>query len=459
MPVCRVASAVICLSAAIASAEDPYEILWARQFGTSERDFANAVAVDGSGNLYVSGGTNGAVGPTSAGREDALLAKYDSRGALLWARQVGSTELDWSNAVAVDSTGNAYIVGTTWGNIEGTSAGYSDAFLAKYDSSGDQLWVRQFGTSRQDRARGVAVDHAGHVYVTGQFGAGIEDEDAFLAKYDSAGNRLWLKQLGVVGNHGSGAVAVDMADNVYIGGSTEGFSGPVSAPRDAYVAKLDGAGTLLWTSELAGPDNESVTGLALDSAGNAYITGHVRPGLDYDVHLSKCDASGTFVWTRRIGADDRESYGGVAVDVAGNAYVTGWTRGSLFGPVAGSSDAFLAKYTPDGSFLWGLQLGSDDAERDTPRVASGSDGKIYVCGATSGSVGGPSIGDDDAFLVALGAVCTADCDGDGALTLLDFLCFQNTFGAGDPAADCDGDGSLTFFDFLCFQNAFDAGCP
>jgi hypothetical protein len=119
-------------AASMARAEQAYDLAWVRQMGTTANDYSNSVAVDGLGNVYISGYTNGSLGGPNAGYEDAFLAKYDSSGSLLWTRQMGTTAWDGSYSVAVDGLGNAYISGYTGGSLGGPSAGYRDAFLAKY---------------------------------------------------------------------------------------------------------------------------------------------------------------------------------------------------------------------------------------------------------------------------------------------------------------------------------------
>src|SRR2546427_309815 len=171
-----------------------------RQFGTSHFDQANGIALDASG-VYVSGLTWDALpGQTSAGSGDAFLRKYDASGNVLWTRQFGSSDFDQADNVAVDASG-AYVAGVTAGAFPGqTSAGSADAFVIKYDTSGNVLWTRQFGSSSYDLAWGMALDASG-AYVAGRTGgaSGYEpdpSDDAFVRKYDAGGNLQGADQLG-----------------------------------------------------------------------------------------------------------------------------------------------------------------------------------------------------------------------------------------------------------------------
>jgi len=183
------------MSLLITSAEAAWgqEIGWTRQFGSSDNDYAFIVTVDASGNVYVAGETNGTLpGQSSAGIPDVFVRKYDGSGNEFWTRQFGSDASDEASSVMADTSGNVYVVGSTGkgGALPGqTSAGELDAFIRKYDGSGNELWTRQFGTSDWDWTRGVAVDTSGDVYVAGwtygalpgQISAG--GGDAFLVKF------------------------------------------------------------------------------------------------------------------------------------------------------------------------------------------------------------------------------------------------------------------------------------
>ena len=163
------------------------------------------------------------------------------------------------------------------------------------------------------------------------------------------------------------------------------------------------------------------------------------------------------LWIRQLGTSSDEYADALAPDGAGGAFVSGMTEGSLGGPGAGASDAWLAHYDSAGNQRWVRQLGTIAPEIAGALASDGAGGAL-VAGATQGSLGGPSAGLADAWIARYTNACYADCDESGALDFFDFLCFQNLFGAGDLRADCDNSGGLDFFDFLCFQNEFGAGC-
>ncbi len=144
------------------------ELLWTKQLGTDAIDRSLSIAVDTSGNAYISGDTYGDIGGPHVGIADAYLAKYDPEGNLLWTEQLGSSAVEICQSVTVDAFGNAWISGHTYGTLGGINAGYYDAYLAKYDTSGNLLWTEQLGTSVDDKSWSVAVD-ASSIPLVAQF--------------------------------------------------------------------------------------------------------------------------------------------------------------------------------------------------------------------------------------------------------------------------------------------------
>ena len=165
-----------------------------KQIGTTGTDNGQGVAVDSSENVYVTGSTNGALIGANAGGYDIFLTKYNSSGTQHWIRQIGTSSSDSASGVAVDSSGNVYVTGRTYGALTGANAGSGDIFLTKYNSSGDQQWIKQIGTSGDDKGLGVDVDSADGVYVTGYTSGAFSGfintghKDVFLLKYDTDGN-------------------------------------------------------------------------------------------------------------------------------------------------------------------------------------------------------------------------------------------------------------------------------
>src|SRR5262249_54190957 len=223
-------------------------------------------------------------GQTSIG--GAFVRKYDSDGNELWTRQFGSGFADEATAVAVDGSA-VYVAGFALGALPGqTSAGGDDAFVRKYDTAGNELWTRQFGTPGSDQVTGVAADAAG-VYLSGfasgtlpgQTGAG--GQDAFVRHYDADGNVLWTSQFGTASMDSATGIVVD-ASGVYVSGFTGGtLTGQTSAgDDDAFLRKYDASGTALWTRQFGSGGADQATGVAIGATGVyvAGFTGDALPG-------------------------------------------------------------------------------------------------------------------------------------------------------------------------------------
>ena len=353
---------------------------WTRQLGSSSRDSANGVATDSSGNVYVTGMTNGGLdGCKNAGIEDLFVVKYNSSGTKQWTNQLGSSSRDSADDVATDSSGNIYVTGTTYSELDGnTSAGKADLFVVKYNSSGTHQWTKQLGTDRYDEARGVATDSSGNVYVTGYTEGGLDGNtsvgkaDLFVVKYNSSGTKQWANQLGTWDTDFANGVATDSSGNVYVTGSTyRSLDGNTSAGNaDLFVVKYNSSGTKQWTKQLGSSSNDYANDVVTDSTGNAYVTGTTYGGLDgntsagnADLFVVKYNSSGTNQWTKQLGTSSTDTANGVTTDSSGNIYVAGGTYGGLDGNTsAGDNDLFVVKYNSSGTKQWTKQLGTSSTD-------------------------------------------------------------------------------------------------
>ena len=286
-------------------------LLWSSYLGGSDSDIGQGVAVDGSG-VYVAGSTASSDFPSGGGFDasldgtmDAFVAKVDVAGtSLLWSSYLGGTDSDVGDAVAVDSLGNVYVVGSTSSSDLPTSGGFDasyggseDAFVAKVDAAGTSLaWSSYLGGSDLDEGYAVAVDGGGNVYVTGftvspdfPSSGGFDTTfdpsgDAFVAKVDAVGTSLaWSSYLGGSDFDEGYGIAVDGVGDVYVTGDTfsldfpssGGFDTTPDAAGEAFVTRVDAAGSILtWSSYLGGSDSENGTGIVVAPGGSIYVTGY-----------------------------------------------------------------------------------------------------------------------------------------------------------------------------------------
>ncbi len=388
-------------------AEEPYQVAWTAKLGTSIKDNSRSVAVDSSGNAYITGWTWD--GGNNASDRDAFLSKFDSLFNELWTNHIDPPLVDYCYSVAVDGFGNAYITGETNADLGGTSTEDSDAILVKYNSSGTELWSRLIGTSN-GAGYSVAVDGSGNAYITGSTlgdlgGVSAGGYDAFLAKYDSLGNKLWTSQIGTSYDDRSRSIAVDGSGNAYISGYTRGdLGGTNEGYEDAFLVKYDSLGNELWSQQIGTSDYDDSYSVAVDGSGNAYISGVTQGDLggtnsgSADTYLTKFDSLGNELWSRQFGSSESDYGHSVAVDGSGNAYITGSTRGEIGGINAGGADTFLVKYDTSGNLRWSHQIGTASNETSYSVAVDGS-GNPYITGMTDGDLGGTNAGDNDAFLI------------------------------------------------------------
>jgi len=277
--------------------------LWTRQLGTAGNDFGTRIADDKNGSLYITGYTDGAfTGFTNAGLYDAFVIKLASAtGATQWTQQFGSAGNDDGSGLAVDAAGSVYAAGYTDGDLGGTNAGWTDVFAVKLDpATGALLWKRQFGSSESEDLSGLAVDGSGNLYLVGStYGdlvangnadATFMTSDAYVVKYGADGTRVWTKQFGTTVNDWATGVAVDGSGNIYVSGNTFGILGTENAGAiDFFLTKFDPTGTKAWTSQLGTSLDDLATGLTVDSSGNAWLTGSTGSGLDGNISIGGTD--------------------------------------------------------------------------------------------------------------------------------------------------------------------------
>ena len=382
--------------------------LWTEQFGTTDFDYGAGIVADGAGHVYVAGTTGGELA-----LPNGFLHKYDDSGALIWDRDVGTSDMDDEySAVALDGIGNLYVSGTT--SPQGT--GDDAAVLHKYDSAGNTIWTRQLGSFVSAGSVWVSTDVLGNAYVVGSTsanigGAPLGELDAFVAKYDGLGNLEWSRQFGTSSHDAALGVSTDAFGNVYIVGDTEGgLAAPfMGGERDGFLVKYDGTGNQLWAQQIGTIDTDVVDGVSTDGLGNVYVAGDTEGGLEglnlgsSDAFVRKFDEAGNTIWTRQFGTSDFENTFAVSTDEAGNVFVSGSTAGSLATANAGDNDAFISKFDEAGNSLWVHQFGTIASDLASSVSPDGL-GNLYATGLTEGNFGAVNLGFADAYVAKFAEV-------------------------------------------------------
>lgn len=288
------------------------------------QDLAHAIAIDLLGNVYVTGKSH----VTSTDYDYATI-KYDSEGNELWAARYNNLETAWHEArsIAVDSSGNVYVTGRSCASWR-----TCDFATIKYDSGGSEAWVATYNgpDNGLDEAYGIAVDSSGNVYVSGRSWGSGTDHDYATIKYDNEGNEKWVAKYNGPGDSFDciKAIAVDSFGYVYVTGYSKGSG----TDQDYATIKYDNEGNKEWVARYNGPGNISdmAYDIAVDSSGNVYVTGESwGEGTYYDYATLKYDNDGNEVWIARYdGPLNWADYASaIAVDSLGNVYVTGHSYG------------------------------------------------------------------------------------------------------------------------------------
>jgi hypothetical protein len=315
---------------------------------------ANGVSTDSNGNISVTGFISG-----GASNNDTFVIKLSASGSQLWLQQFNFLDDDRANGITTDSSDNIYISGETSGSLFGNSnVGGIDCYVAKYDVNGSQLWVKQFGTSSEDHSTGVNAEKSGNVYVTGYSSGSLPgnsnlgSNDAFVVKYDGSGNQIWVKQFGTSGEDRANGVVTDSTGNVYITGYTKGsLSGNNNlGANDAFIAKYNATGTQLWIKQFGTSSDDYAKGISIDASGNTYVTGYSNGSLfgnknlgGNDAFAAKYDANGNQLWIKQFGTSSDDYSNGISADNRGNVYFGGYTNGNLLPDtsLSGKPDAFI----------------------------------------------------------------------------------------------------------------------
>ena len=393
------------------------ELAWMRQMGSGTKEWAGSVASDGSGGLFLPGTTtkgfglyeeyaawisrwdgagnplwhrrvpvpfsfevipispflsaqsragpsisDGAGGGFVSGEcawnssfhfSDGWIGHFRGDGEFDWIRMIDTWASVWTTGLAPDGAGGAFVCGGTEGRLGSPPLGEGDAWLARFDSGGHQLWIRQFGTSLFEASTSCAADGLGGVFVTGSTAGSLGGPsggsyDGWLARFDSAGNRLWIVQFGGAGDEGQLSASSDGLGGVFLTGQID--------MREPWVARFDSQGNQTWWRSLGVYPNVTTLagGTCSDGAGGAFVLGSTGANLGgvnlggFDIWLARYTADGYQLFRTQLGTNQSDYAWAPMPDGTGGFFCSGWTNGSLAGPNGGSYDAWVGRWM--GSF-------------------------------------------------------------------------------------------------------------
>jgi hypothetical protein len=323
---------------------------------------------------------------TSSGFDEAFVCKLDASGNFVWAKQLGGSSNDYSYSIAIDGSQNVYTSGGFQGTSDFdpsaaisnlTSTGNYDIYVSKLDINGNFVWAKNMGSSAQDFAQCITVDAPGNVLTSGYFEgtadfdpsaatytlSSVNARDVFVSKLSSAGNFVWAKQIGGPGNQIANSIVTDASGNVYTTGSFENsadfdpnagaFGMNSDGATDIFISKLNQSGLFSGAKRIGSIGFDYGRGITLDASGSVVTTGEFYGNVDFDpgvatnslvalssssdAFISKLDANLNFISAKNIGSASGSAIGNALVsDAASNIYTTGYFSGTTdFDPNAG----------------------------------------------------------------------------------------------------------------------------
>lgn len=428
--------------------------------GGSINEAGSAITVDNAGNMYIAGYTNSPDFPTKNAYQtslnntvnsyhtnpDAFIAKFSASNQLLFSTYLGGNDWDGASGIAVDQVGNIYITGSTSSTnfptknafqnnyAGGNTNNRNDAFIAKFDSSGNLIYSTYFGGSGDDEGFGIAVDTSGDCYITGTTNstnfpilnninqvAYTGSSTAFLAKFNASGNLLFSSYIGATYYGYGTAITIDDTGNIFITGSTNSPSFPIKnafqstlggsgyGAIDAFISKYNSTGYLEFSSYFGGNNIDSGKDISIDNFGNIFITGSTTSsdlatkdafsstynensyGMP-DAFIAKFNSSLGLVFSSYLGGTIDDYGTAITVDSVGNSYITGSTSSTDF-PIKNAIDpnfvgndfvnSYVTKFNSSGNLIYSTYFGGNGT--NAYDIACDSSGMIYLTGGTISS--------------------------------------------------------------------------
>ncbi|HNR18994.1 MAG TPA: T9SS type A sorting domain-containing protein [Bacteroidia bacterium] len=390
----------------------------------------------------------GVLNLVSNGGDDMFIAKYSATGTLLWAHNIGGTGTETAQSMALDATGNCYITGRFAGTVDFdpgagistiNSSGPFDVYIVKLNSSGNFVWAKNFGGTFGTFVNAISLDASGSVYTVGTFQTTTDfdpsaavfnlvsdgGQDTYVAKLDASGNFVWAKRTDFAIN----AINIDINNTIYLAGTfndttdfnpdtTQTFNLIPAGGADIHICKFDTAANFVWVKSIGGTDSESPSAINTDATGNIIVTGTFRGTVDFDpgagtsnltavgtgsnlsdMYFLKLDAAANFMWVKRIGGNSIDLPSDIDTDNAGNVYFSGRFNSATvdFNPdtavtfnlngTFSSYDSFVLILSAAGNFIYAYEIGGpSNGDDEANGICVNPSGSFYVTGTFYGPI-------------------------------------------------------------------------
>lgn len=421
---------------------------WGFKVGNSSTlsERPSKITVDANGDIYTVGryqdvadfNPNGVVTNLTGISTECYVAKYNSAGVLVWAKNIGMANLQEGTGLTVQN--NQLILVGNYGNGGGIdldpgpgtvltpTVNNNGMFISKFDLNGNFIWGNGFACFNQPVIKGVKIDNANNIIVCGNFQYTIDFDpspstasltatsyDGFMAKYDNNGNYLWAMKIGTTDNDFVNDLCIDINNNIY---STGSYMGTVNfnplgtttnltsnvGVANAFVAKYGANGVLKWANAIGSTSTDMGRSIKLDKLGNIVYAGIFGGNVDFDagvgvaslssnttnrgVFISKIDTANNFVWAKDFGGAVTDDIYEIAIDSSNQIIATGimdpfmnFNPSGTYNPGGkGSLDAYIAKYSKTGSLVWAYPIGGTGGDWGMSLDVNQADNAIYTTG-------------------------------------------------------------------------------
>jgi len=435
------------------------DLVWGTYYGETDNDWGFTIARDNAGNIIMGGGcqrsntlaTAGSFQAVFAGEEDGFIAKFQPNGVRIWASYYGGSRNDNIFSVTTDANDNIIFCGSsfsanaiatpgTYLSVKPTAAMLADCFIAKFNTAGLRIWGTYFGGEDAEQIHSIKTDNNGNIFIAGwsqsttgigtpgsfqpNYAGGILGDagDAFLAKFDANGNRLWGTYYGGPSFDRFYDMDLDNAGNIYAAGIAYSNSGILSTPgsfqpahaggiSDGLLVKFDNNGNRIWSTYFGGSEPELIQAINVDYQNNIIIGGMTQStsgiatagshqpafgGDSYDCFLAKFNPQGVRIWSTYYGGNGQEDLNGITSDLNNNIYVTGWTFSTTGistagvyqttgGGLNGVWTTFIGKFNNNGVRQWGTYYGANGpfGQGIGEELVTDNNGNIFITGWTS----------------------------------------------------------------------------
>jgi len=398
---------ILALIFSFCSATAQSDFIWGKQLGSEDDERTRNLVIDQSNNVYVVGKTRGKVGKENYGKYDGFVVKIDSSANTKWALQVGSKEDDDLTYAALDGSGNLYVTGYIGADSKNTSVPDADILVVKINANGEVIWQKQYGTDSLDVGSSIVINDKGYIYVIGSSKGLMGNtskgkNDCVILHLDNNGNKLNILQFGTSSDDQGYGITIGMDSNIYACGTTEGnLAGDNAGKSDMFWGIYSGDLKELRLRQSGTEKYDCAVEIKTDNNNDVYIAGSTdwilipKEKLNGDCFLQKWNGKGEITWTQQFGTGNWDGINGLSVIQDKGVVVSGCMNNPM-------CQSFCKMYNEDGSLLWSRNFIAQGGRGTCGKgVCASRQGYIYHVGYTGANLFSELKGMHDVFIIKL----------------------------------------------------------